>query len=166
MAVGRKKFGRIVRPAMDSPVTLLSQAINQTNAWAAIIMLPDESRGVLDCVANVGLPKDWENITNALDQTTGNGRCYISGKTVLIEKGPIEQPDGSKTYHYMSAIAVIPIKHNRKVFATLEVVKDTKGSTFTLKEIKKLQTIAEKLSGWSFFRPELNGSNYDANTVS
>jgi hypothetical protein len=130
---------------VPSVYTLLQQAIDETRAWGAIIMRPNKKQGVLDCETYIGIPKDWEHITNALDETTGNGRCYLSGKPVLIEGVTIEQPTGGTTTHYMSAIAVVPIKKANRVAATLEVIKDKKSATFTPNEVKKLESIAFQL---------------------
>lgn len=130
---------------MCEPYDLLTQAITSTESWAAAIMRPNEKQGVLDCGPYVGFPKDWEHITNALDETTGNGRCYLSGKSVLIEDVSIEQPTGGTTYHYMSAIAVVPIKQSKVVIGTLEVIKDKQGAHFTPEEVKALEAIAAQL---------------------
>ena len=127
---------------------LLRQAIDKTESWAAALMKPDKSRGVLDCMANVGFPDDWAHITNALDQTTGNGRCFLSAKPVLMEDVFIDQPDGGETYHFMSAVAVVPVKAGESTIGTLEVIKDTKKAHFLAAEIKLLEQIAAQLTDY------------------
>jgi putative methionine-R-sulfoxide reductase with GAF domain len=131
------------------PYDLLGRAVKETGSWAAAIMTPNEKHGVLDCGPNVGFPEDWAHITNALDQTTGNGRCFLSGQPALIEGVPISQPDGGSTFHYMSAIVVVPIRDKGKVVGTLEVIKDTPKARFSKKEISLLEDIALNLSPYT-----------------
>ena len=129
-----------------NPYDLLNEAVTSSGSWAAAIMRPSKSGGVLDCGPYVGFPKDWAHITNALDETTGNGRCFLGGKTVLIEDVPIEQPVGGTSYHYMSAIAVVPIKQGDSTIGTLEVIKDKAEAHFTPEQVSLLEAVAAQLA--------------------
>jgi hypothetical protein len=125
---------------------LLKKAVEATNAWGATVMRPDGDHRILLCVCMVNLPKDWAHITNALDETTANGRCFTSGGPVVVQNQPIAQPDDVVTHHNMYAIAVLPIFQNGKVSGTLEVIKDKPGSTFKEKEVAELQGISTRIS--------------------
>ena len=149
--MSRRKFVEAIQNAHEVR-DLLRQTVTSTNAWGAAVMLPDKSCGVLDCVTNVGLPEDWAHITNALNETTGNGRCYLSGKPVLIQGVPIGQPDGATTEHFMSAIVVVPLKQRNSIVGTLEVIKDKPGGTFTPKEVVILQNFADNLVDTGHFK--------------
>lgn len=146
MPVGKRKYATTVLKDMRKPYSLLRQAVTDTGSWAAAIMVPNPKQGVLDCGPYLNFPEDWKHITNDLNDTTVNGRSYLSGKPEYIDNITIDQPQGGTTHHYMSAIAVVPIKQNAKVIGTLEVIKDKEGAKFTQSEIRLLEKIANQLT--------------------
>lgn len=125
---------------------LLRKAVITASAWGGAIMKPAKESPVLTCVLSYNMPADWDNITNALDGTTANGRCFMSGKPSIVQNQVISQPKGGITHHDMYAIAVFPIVKGNDVVGTLEIVKDAVGSKFDINEIKKLKEIAVELA--------------------
>jgi GAF domain-containing protein len=124
---------------------LLKAAVDETHAWAGTIMVPNIEEDTLECIAGYNLPEGWENITNALNETTANGRCYLSGEPIVIQDQEIAQPRGATAHHKMYALTVLPIKSSIEVIGTLEVIKDEVGSVFDTQELDVLQAIAIQL---------------------
>ena len=95
----------------------LETIVEQVGAESAAVMFPHETEPWLYCKESVNMPPEWVEITNPLDNTTSNGKVYLSGEPHVEEHIDIEFVN-----HFISSVMVVPILKDDRVLATLELI--------------------------------------------
>jgi hypothetical protein len=145
MPDGRRRFVKQVNQNTKQLQALLAEAVEQTGAWSAIIMVPSFEKEIFTILESVNLPPGWNNIYNSLDKNTYCGTCFLTKEIQVIQGQLLKQPAGATEFHTVSAITMVPIAGD-DVRAVLEVLSDKEGFRFTDKDVQVLTAAAKEIA--------------------
>ena len=120
---------------MEELENLLQDACEKIGCWAAAIMVPDFDQKVLACKLSYGLPKDWDAVTNPIDETTLNGKAYLKKEISIKNDLDISSFPSTTTVHQFYGVMVLPIEADGKVIGTLEFINDKPNKSFGSTEL-------------------------------
>ncbi len=103
----------------------LETIVDQVGAESAAVMFPHETEPCLYCKENINMPPEWVEIKNPLDNTTSNGKVYLSGEPHIAEHIDLEFVS-----HFISSVLIVPIQKDNKVLATLELIISDPAKSF------------------------------------
>jgi hypothetical protein len=112
----------------------LKGIVEKTGADAAAVMVPHATEPYLFCKDSYNCPAEWTPLKNPLDDSTANGRVYLSGKSEAGHHVDVELAE-----HLISSFIIVPITRDGKVIANLELIITNKNKTF----LAEAQQVAE-----------------------
>jgi len=109
----------------DFAAPIFVTLVRELDAWASVLLVPDETENALRCVAHHNLPSDWAALPNKLDSGSMNTRAFLSQSEVVAHGIDEDLPPATEVVsrHRMTAAAVAPVRD----VGTLEVIADSKG---------------------------------------
>lgn len=109
----------------------LPQLAAQTGASSIAVMQVDKDKKLLVCADSYNQPDAWDALTNPLDDSTMNGRVWGSGKS-LVANNLSTILEG----YPVTAVLIVPIKRDRAVIGTLELISNQPGKEFSDKDLE------------------------------
>jgi hypothetical protein len=103
----------------------LKEIVEKTGADAAAVMAPHATKAYLFCKDSYNCPPEWAPLKNPLDESTANGRVYLSGKSEIGHHVDVELAG-----YPISSFIIVPITSGGKVIANLELIITDKNKTF------------------------------------
>jgi hypothetical protein len=100
-------------------------------------MAPHPTEPYLYCKYSYHMPPEWVAIKNPLDESTANGRVYLSGNPAAAYHNDFELEG-----HFISSYLVVPIIKEGKVVSNLELVITDKSKSFPGNAQKTLEEFA------------------------
>jgi GAF domain-containing protein len=116
---------------------LIKKLVLELGASSGAIMVVDEQAKVLRCGASYNMPQVWIDLVNPLENTPDknrNGRVAITGIAETVNNYNVDFHD-----HHIGSIIVVPVKHDGKVVANIELIAEDNEKRFTDSDQKILE---------------------------
>lgn len=135
------RFEQLSNPEQDRALSAeLEELATDLEAWATVLLVPNQRRTLLASRARHNLPDDWAATSNCLNSGSMNARVFQSQQELIVngidEDGP--PTDRPVSRHRVTAAAAIPVPG----VGTLEALADTDGYEFDEARLDRLRAAA------------------------
>ena len=116
----------------------LEDIVHELNATYAAVMIADVSLGYLYCDSGFNLPKEWVNIKNPLDESSLNGKAYVSRQAKIMNN-----MNSKLEGHFVSSVIIVPLMQNNQILGTVELISSATGKTFSEADLDRFKSFVQ-----------------------